>query len=86
MWSAAVKCSPRIASLSKDLVPRIEVDRSEQILANFEQPAALARQEWRVASANLTQVLRLDPRVMVEPMEHDHLQITLINPAARSTN
>lgn len=40
----------RIASLSKDLVPRIEIDRSEQLLADFEQHAALARQEWRIAS------------------------------------
>ncbi len=32
-------------------------------------------------SANLTQVLRLDPRAVVEPMEHDHAQITLIDPA-----
>ena len=43
--------------------------------------AVPARQQWRVQSANLTQVLRLDPRAVVEPMEHDHLQITLIDPA-----
>jgi outer membrane protein TolC len=36
---------------------------------------------WRVHSANLTQVLRLDPRAVVVPLEHDHLQITLIDPA-----
>ena len=41
----------------------------------------LARQEWRVTSANLTQLLRLDPRAVVEPLEHDHTQITLIDPA-----
>ena len=29
---------------------------------------------------DLTQVLRLDPRAVVEPLEHDHLQITLIDP------
>ena len=38
------------------------------------------REEWRVRSADLTQVLRLDPRAVVEPMEHDHAQITLIDP------
>ena len=36
---------------------------------------------WRVHSANLTQVLRLDPRAVVVPLEHDHLQITMIDPA-----
>ena len=36
---------------------------------------------WKpCASADLTQVLRLDPRAVVEPLENDHLQITLIDP------
>ena len=30
---------------------------------------------------HLTRVLRLDPRAVVVPLEHDHLQITLIDPA-----
>jgi hypothetical protein len=50
------------------------------MLATAQQNAATARQQWRVASANLTQVLRLDPRVVVDPAEHDHVQITLIEP------
>ncbi len=70
----------RLTYLSEDLIPRIEVDRAKRLLADVEQHAALARQNWRVASANLTQVLRLDPRVMVVPQEDDHLQLTLINP------
>ena len=70
----------RIAHLSKDLVPQVEVERARNMLADLEQRAVLARQEWRVASADLTQVLRLDPRSVVVPLEHDHLQITLIDP------
>ena len=70
----------RISLLSKDLVPKVEVDRARNLLADLEQEAVSARQEWRVQSANLTQVLRLDPRVVVEPLEHDHTQITLIDP------
>ena len=70
----------RIAQLSKELVPKVEVDRARNLLADLEQQAVLARQEWRVSSANLTQVLRLDPRAVVVPLEHDHLQITLIDP------
>ena len=50
------------------------------MLADLEQRAVSARQEWRVASANLTQVLRLDPRAVVVPLEHDHTQVTLIDP------
>ncbi len=51
------------------------------MLADTEQQATAARQAWRVSSARLTQVLRLDPRAVVVPLEHDHLQITLIDPA-----
>ena len=71
----------RIKELSHDLVPRIEVDRAIQMLADIQQHAAMLRREWRVSSANLTQLLRLDPRVVIVPLEPDHLQITLIDPA-----
>ncbi len=70
----------RISTLSGDLVPEVEVERARNMLADLEQKAVSARQHWRVSSANLTQVLRLDPRAVVEPLEHDHVQITLIDP------
>ena len=87
MYAGALYCVERghdlverIANLSRELVPAVEVDRARNMLADLEQQAVSARQEWRVQSANLTQVLRLDPRAVVEPLEHDHLQITLIDP------
>ncbi len=70
----------RIAALSRDLVQPFEVDRARNMLADLEQQTVAARQQWRVQSARLTRVLRLDPRAVVEPLEHDHLQITLIDP------
>jgi outer membrane protein TolC len=70
-----------IATLSRDLVPEFEVDRARNMVADLEQRAVSARQEWRVQSANLTKVLRLDPRAVVDPIEPDHLQITLIDPS-----
>ena len=73
------KLVERLNVLSQDLVPRVEVDRAKRLLADLQQHVALARQNWRVASADLTQVLRLDPRVVIVPQEHDHLQITLIH-------
>ncbi len=72
----------RIAQLSRDLVPAVEVDRARNMVADLEQQATSARESWRVSSANLTQILRLDPRAVVVPLEHDHLQLTLIDPAA----
>jgi outer membrane protein TolC len=88
MYAGALYCVERghdlierIAQLSRELVPADEVDRARNMVADLEQQTTMARQEWRVNSANLTQVLRLDPRAVVEPLEHDHLQITLIDPA-----
>jgi outer membrane protein TolC len=71
----------RVLQLSRELVPQDEVDRARNMLADMEQLAVLDRQEWRVQSANLTQVLRLDPRAVVDPLEHDHTQISLIDPS-----
>jgi outer membrane protein TolC len=75
------KLVAEIAELSRDLVPAAEIDRARNLLADLEQNAVTARQNWRIASAALTQVLRLDPRAVVEPLEQDHLQITLIDPS-----
>ncbi|HWB00271.1 MAG TPA: TolC family protein [Pirellulales bacterium] len=75
------KLVERIRGLSTDLVPKVEVNRASNALAAMQQRAAFARQQWRVASANLTQVLRLDPRIIVVPLEADHLQITLVDPS-----
>ncbi|WP_165074378.1 TolC family protein [Paludisphaera rhizosphaerae] len=69
-----------IDNLSAELVPKDEVDRARNLVADLEQRAVLARQEWRVAGADLTQVLRLDPRAVLDLQEHDHAQITLIDP------
>jgi outer membrane protein TolC len=71
----------RISDLSRELVPTVEVDRARNMLADLEQQAVSARENWRVASADLTQVLRLDPRAVIVPLEHDHVQVTLIDPA-----
>ncbi|HTU20379.1 MAG TPA: hypothetical protein VMG10_20110, partial [Gemmataceae bacterium] len=70
-----------IAELRRDLIPAVEIDRARNFLANLEQQAVSARQYWRRSSANLTQILRLDPRAVVEPLEPDHMQITLIDPS-----
>ncbi len=88
MYAGALYCVERgrdlidqIASLSGELVSRVEVERARNLLADLEQQSVSARQAWRVQSAKLTRVLRLDPRAVVVPLEHDHLQLTLIDPA-----
>ncbi|HWB09017.1 MAG TPA: TolC family protein [Pirellulales bacterium] len=70
-----------IDALRRDLIPAVELDRARNLLAFLEQQAVSARENWRLASADLTLVLRLDPRAVCEPLEQDHLQITLIDAA-----
>lgn len=70
----------RIEQLSKEFVPKVEIDRARNMLADLQQQAVSARENWRISSAELTKVLRLDPRAVILPVEHDHVQITLIDP------
>ena len=71
----------RIAGMSRDLVPPSRSTGRATCL-----PTSSSRRLRRGSSGGcraprLTRVLRLDPRAVVEPLEHDHLQITLIDPA-----
>src|SRR5262245_19998778 len=70
----------RVELLGKGLAPPIEADRARTQLAELEQEVALAQQDWRIASATLTRLLRLDPTAVIVPLEPDHLQVTLISP------
>ncbi len=70
----------RIEGLAQGLAAPIEVQRAETTLAELEQQAEIARQDWRISSANLTRVLRLNPAAVVMPVEPPHLQITVIAP------
>jgi outer membrane protein TolC len=88
MYAGALYCVERgrdlvkrIDSLSAELVSKVEVERAKNLLADLEQRSVSSRQSWRVSSARLTQVLRLNPLAVVVPLEHDHLQVTLIDPA-----
>ncbi|HEY2826455.1 MAG TPA: TolC family protein [Pirellulales bacterium] len=68
----------RVESLSQGLAAPIEIQRAETTLADLEQRAEIARQDWRISSANLTRVLRLNPAAVVIPLEPPHLQITVV--------
>ena len=74
----------RTAGLARGLVPGIEVDRARALLFDLQQQVAAARADWRIASARLTRVLRLNPGAVVVPLEPPHLQVTFISPQLRS--
>ena len=73
----------KTAGLAKGLVAEIEVDRARALLFDLQQQVAASRANWRIASARLTRVLRLNPGAVVVPMEPPHLQVSLISPGFR---
>jgi outer membrane protein TolC len=68
----------RTKKLSPDVVPELEVLRAETELVRRQQAERFAWERWRVASAELLRVLRLDAAALVEPVEPPHLHVELI--------
>jgi outer membrane protein TolC len=67
-------------ALKGELIPELEVIRARTQAARNRQAVQSARERWRVASADLVRVLRLDPAAVVEPLEPPHLRVTLVPP------
>jgi outer membrane protein TolC len=63
---------------TKGLVPPVEAVRARTELADRLQDVETARERWRVASAELARVLRLDASVLVQPLEPPQLRVTLV--------
>ena len=70
----------KVRGLGLGLTAPIEVDRAEAAFAELEQQTIIARGEWRMDSANLTRILRLDPAAVVVPTEPPHLKVTIVSP------
>jgi outer membrane protein TolC len=68
----------RTKKLAPALVPELETDRAETELVRRQQAELLARERWKVASAELVRVLLLDPSAQVEPVEPPQLRVELI--------
>jgi outer membrane protein TolC len=73
----------RVTGLARGWAPANEIDRAKALLFDLQQQAAVARGNWRVASARLTRVLRLNPMAVVVPIEPPHLQVALFSPGVR---
>src|SRR5262249_41497693 len=55
------------------LAAPLEITRARAESARRKQAVQTARERWRVASAELTRILRLDPAAVVEPVESPNL-------------
>jgi outer membrane protein TolC len=70
----------RTEKLAPGLILPVEASRARAELARRRQVLSAARERWRVASAQLTRFLRLDPLTRVEPLEPPHAKVTLVAP------
>lgn len=66
--------------LAEGLAPPLEANRAMVELARRRQAVAAVRERWRVASAELVRLLRLEPGTLVEPLEPANLTIPIIDP------
>ena len=74
----AEELAHRTEKLAPGIVPAVEAVRARTELARRKQVAQLTQERWRLASADLSRVLRLDASALVEPLEPPHLRVALI--------
>jgi len=76
------KLADKVKGLNLGQVAPTDIDRARALLADYEQTLDTEREAWRIASADLTQVLRLDPTAVVVPLEPPQILITLVSPTS----
>jgi outer membrane protein TolC len=69
----------RTRKLAPAIVPELEMDRAEAELARRQQAEYAALERWKVASAELLRVLRLDAAARIEPAEPPQLRVELLD-------
>jgi outer membrane protein TolC len=69
----------RTRKLAPAIVPDLELFRAETQLAHLRDSELTSRERWKVASAELLRVLRVDPAAQVEPAEPPQLRVDLID-------
>lgn len=71
----------RTEELARGLAPPLEATRARVELARRRQAVSVARERWRTAAAELARLLRLEPGVLIDPLEPPDLTVTLVHPA-----
>jgi outer membrane protein TolC len=64
--------------LAPSLIAPLEINRAQTELQTLLQTQQVAIRDWRVASAQLAEILLLDPETLMEPVEPPFLQINLV--------
>lgn len=72
----------RTEDLAEGLAPPVEASRTRVELARRKQAAITAKERWRIASAELTRLLRLDPTLLLDPLEPANLVVPVVDGSA----
>jgi outer membrane protein TolC len=79
---ATIVRAQRLVDLAEGLAPALiaplEINRARAELQSLRQAREIAIRDWLVASASLSEVLLLDPEVLLEPIEPPFVEVTLI--------
>jgi outer membrane protein TolC len=73
-----VRRTEKLAAGGEGILAEVDVVRARTEFDRRDQSLDTARERWRVASADLVRVLRLDASALVEPLEAPHLRVTLV--------
>jgi outer membrane protein TolC len=73
-----VRRTEKLAAGGEGILADVDVVRARTEFARRDQALDTAQERWRVASADLMRILRLDPSALIEPLEVPHLRITLV--------
>jgi outer membrane protein TolC len=71
--------------LAPALIAPLEINRARAELQSLLQTREVAIRDWRVVSAQLAEILLLDPETLLEPIEPPFVQVSLI-PATETVN
>lgn len=81
---ASITRAEMLVNFAKGLAPRLiaplEINRAQAELQSLRQTQQAAIRDWRVASAQLAEILLLDPAALLEPVEPPFLQVTFVPP------
>jgi len=75
----AQEVATKAERLGEGLAPPLEANRARVELARRQQAVSTSRERWRLASADLVRLLRLEPGTLVDPVEPPFLSVTIID-------
>ncbi len=76
----AEELARKTTELVKDLVLPMEATRAKVELFRRQQTVASLKERWKIASAELLRLIRLDPGCVVEPVEPESMTVQLVDP------